>query len=158
MVAYCIGSDPIEMGDLVSKVKVTVTQYPFIFIILSPHCGSQFSYVQSKWYSVYCLCMPFIRSVTRSQSVSQYTYQLNDLLTWVEQSKNTYSWSTYSFPIIIIFIFIFTVYKLVIRTLVTQDSRIVTLLHVCVYLIQKISNTATACLWDMYTRKMECIQ
>ena len=27
--AYDIGSDPIEIGDLGSKVKVTVTQYPF---------------------------------------------------------------------------------------------------------------------------------
>ena len=29
MVAYCTGSDPIEIGDLGSKVKITVTQYPF---------------------------------------------------------------------------------------------------------------------------------
>ena len=29
MVAYYTGSNPIEMGDFVSKVKVTVTQYPF---------------------------------------------------------------------------------------------------------------------------------
>ena len=29
MVASCNGSDPIEIGDLGSKVKVTVTQYPF---------------------------------------------------------------------------------------------------------------------------------
>ena len=29
MVAYYTGSDPIEIGDLGSKVKVTVTQYPF---------------------------------------------------------------------------------------------------------------------------------
>ena len=31
---YCTGSDSIEIGDLGSKVKVTVTQYPFFFIIL----------------------------------------------------------------------------------------------------------------------------
>ena len=30
MVAFCTGSDPIEIGDLGLKVKVTVTQYPFI--------------------------------------------------------------------------------------------------------------------------------
>ena len=30
MVAYRIGSDPIEIGDLGSKVKVTVTQIPFL--------------------------------------------------------------------------------------------------------------------------------
>ena len=29
MVAYYTGSDPIEIGDLGLKVKVTVTQYPF---------------------------------------------------------------------------------------------------------------------------------
>ena len=29
MVAYRFGSDPIEIGDLGSKVKVTVVQYPF---------------------------------------------------------------------------------------------------------------------------------
>ena len=29
IVAYCTGSNPIEIGDLGSKVKVTVTQYPF---------------------------------------------------------------------------------------------------------------------------------
>ena len=29
MVVYCTGSNPIEIGDLGSKVKVTVTQYPF---------------------------------------------------------------------------------------------------------------------------------
>ena len=36
MVAYYTGSNPNEIGDLVSKVKVTVTQYPFFlfFIIL----------------------------------------------------------------------------------------------------------------------------
>ena len=28
-VAYCTGSDPIEIGDLWLKVKLTVTQYPF---------------------------------------------------------------------------------------------------------------------------------
>ena len=31
-VAYHTGSDPIEIGDLGSKVKVTVTQYPFIHL------------------------------------------------------------------------------------------------------------------------------
>ena len=31
MAAYCTGSDPIEIGDLESKVKVTVTQNPFFF-------------------------------------------------------------------------------------------------------------------------------
>ena len=30
MVAYNTGSDPIEIGDLGSKVKVTVTQYQFL--------------------------------------------------------------------------------------------------------------------------------
>ena len=34
LVAYRTGSDPIEIGDLGSKVKVTVTQNPFFFIIL----------------------------------------------------------------------------------------------------------------------------
>ena len=29
-VAYCLDSDPIEIGDLESKVKVTVTQYQFL--------------------------------------------------------------------------------------------------------------------------------
>ena len=29
------GSDPIEIGDLGSKVKATVTQYPFFVIILN---------------------------------------------------------------------------------------------------------------------------
>ena len=29
MVAYCTGTNPIEIGDLGSKVKVTVTLYPF---------------------------------------------------------------------------------------------------------------------------------
>ena len=33
MVAYYPGSNFIEIGDLGSKVKVTVTQYPFFFII-----------------------------------------------------------------------------------------------------------------------------
>ena len=31
--AYCTDSDPIEVGDLGSKVKVTVTQYQFFFFI-----------------------------------------------------------------------------------------------------------------------------
>ena len=35
MVAYHTGSDPIEIGDLGSKVKVTVTQYPFFYSKLS---------------------------------------------------------------------------------------------------------------------------
>ena len=39
---------------------------------------------------------PFTRSMTRSQSGSQY-----GLPTWVEQSKDTCAWSTSSFPIII---------------------------------------------------------
>ena len=32
MVAYNTGSDPIEIGDLGSKVKVTVAQYPFFLL------------------------------------------------------------------------------------------------------------------------------
>ena len=32
--AYHTGSDPIEIGDHGSKIKVTVTQYPFFFMIL----------------------------------------------------------------------------------------------------------------------------
>ena len=32
--AYHTGSNPIKIDNLESKVKVTVTQYPFFFIIL----------------------------------------------------------------------------------------------------------------------------
>ena len=51
MYAYRTGSDPIEIGDLGSKVKVTVTLNPFFFVLTSLHV-SQLSYVQSKWNSV----------------------------------------------------------------------------------------------------------
>ena len=48
MFAYRTGSDPIEIVDLGSKVKVTVTLNTFFFMLTYLHV-SELSYVQSKW-------------------------------------------------------------------------------------------------------------
>ena len=54
-------SKPVKLGDLGSKVKVIVTQYPFFIILCKlSYLVSQLSYVRSKWNSVCLLDIPLV--------------------------------------------------------------------------------------------------
>ena len=58
--------------------------------------------MEMNWIEVVTFIPPFIRSVTHLKVVhSTYHRPTSGLPTWLEQSKDTYSWSTSSFPAII---------------------------------------------------------
>ena len=71
MVAYCSGSDPIEIGDSGSKVKVTVTQYPFFI-----H-NSLFTFLLCILVLLYLMKMKFGMSLRHSLGRFMFEFHKN---------------------------------------------------------------------------------
>ena len=85
MVAYCTGSDPIEIGDIWLKVKIKVTQYPIFLHI---------SWLNSLlWISLFFYPMKVKFGMLFKYAIGRFTFHFISKFEW----KMTSLWCHLSF-------------------------------------------------------------